>query len=279
LRILGFGRYAGIVGAYNAFLTYGQRSGKYELKPAHQCRDRQAMEEELSMVKLPNGFKIVITGFGRVAGGAKEIFELLQLDEASPAEFLNAKSDRPQFTQLSVNDYFKKPNGENFEKREAFDHAERFESDFFKYAKVADMFIPCHYWDDKGPGFITAEELAYPDFNIQVIADISCDIDGPIASTIRPSTIESPIYEVDKKSRKEVDSTSAQTVSVMAVDNLPCELPREASSDFGDALLEKVLPQLFGSDNERLIERATIAEGGKLKPDYEYLQGYVDGLE
>lgn len=278
-RVLGFGRYAGIVGAYNAFLTYGKRSGKYDLKAAHECRDRKEMEAELKKVKLPADFKIAISGFGRVAGGAREILEKLDLNEVDADLFINQEVKEPSFTQLSVTDYFKKPTDESFERKEAFDHAERFESDFFKFAEVTDIFIPCHYWDDKGPGLITAEELAHPDFNIQVIADISCDIDGPIASTIRPSTIESPIYEVDKQSRKEVDSTSAQTVSVMAVDNLPCELPREASSDFGDALLDKVLPQLFGSDNDRLIERATIAEGGKLKPDFEYLQDYVEGRE
>jgi len=278
-RILGFGRYAGIVGAYNALLTFGKREGSYQLKPAHQCKDKAEMEDELKKVKLPKDFKIAISGFGRVAGGAREILELLGLKEATSEEFLRDAISGTQFTQLSVVDYFKKANGEEFEREEAFDHAERFESDFFKFAKVADLFIPCHYWDDKGPGFITAEELAHSDFNIQVIADISCDIDGPIASTIRSSTIDSPIYEVDKQSGEEVEKASEHTVSVMAVDNLPCELPREASKDFGDALLYHVLPQLFGSDQDRLIERATIAEGGKLKADYEYLQGYVDGVE
>ncbi|MAY82798.1 MAG: alanine dehydrogenase [Flavobacteriales bacterium] len=278
-RILGFGRFAGIVGAYNAFLTYGKRSGRFELKAAHQCKDQKEMESELSKVSLPPSFKIAISGFGRVAGGAREILEKLDLNEVDPDTFLSGEINEPTFTQLSVVDYFKKPSGESFERKEAFDHADRFESDFFKFAKVTDIFIPCHYWDDKGPGFITAEELAHPDFNIQVVADISCDIDDPIASTIRPSTIESPIYDVDKKSRKEVDGPSDDTVSVMAVDNLPCELPREASADFGEALLDKVLPQLFGSDNDRVIDRATIAEGGKLKPDFEYLQDYVDGEE
>ena len=280
LRILGFGRYAGIVGAYNAFLTYGHRSGKYQLKAAHQCKDQKEMEAELSKVILPNNFKIAITGLGRVAGGAREILDLLDLEEVKPDEFLsNEPMNSASFTQLSVQEYFKKADGSSFERIEAYEHAERFESDFFKYAKQADLFIPCHYWDDQGPGFITAKELAHPDFKIQVIADISCDINDPIASTLRPSTIESPIYEVDKQTGEEVKSASDRTVSVMAVDNLPCELPREASADFGAALIEKVLPQLFGSDNERIIERATIAEGGKLKPDFEYLQGYVDGEE
>lgn len=278
-RLLGFGRYAGIVGAYNSFLTYGVRKGTFALKAAHLCKDRKEMEEELAKVVLPSNFKVVISGFGRVAGGAREILEILKLEEVSPSEILEGSSTKASFSQLSVEDYFCKPNGENFERQEVFQHPDRFESDFFKYARVVDMYIPCHYWDDRGAGIISAEELKHPNFKIEVIGDISCDIDGPIASTIRPSTIAEPIYELDKQSREEVSESSENTISVMAVDNLPCELPREASSDFGDSLINKILPHLFGSDQERVIDRATIAADGKLKPDYSYLQDYVNGKE
>lgn len=276
-RILGFGRYAGIVGTYNAFLTLGKRSGSYTLKSAHLCKDKVELEEELSKVKLPEGFKIVISGMGRVAGGAREILNKVSVEEVTADQLLNGDIDRAQFAQLTVLDYFKKKSGESFVQQEVFDNPANFKSDFFKFATSADMYIPCHYWDDRGPGIISKEELAHPDFQLQVIADISCDIAGPIASTIRPSTIDNPIYEVNKQSGEEVASSSADTISVMAVDNLPCELPREASTDFGNSLIENILPCLFGEDPDRVIERATIAMNGKLMPAYEYLQSYVDG--
>ena len=61
----------------------------------------------------------------------------------------------------------------------------------------------------------------------------------------------------------------------MAVDNLPCELPRDASDDFGKDLMERVLPFLFNEDVDRIIERASICKDGKLTKDFEYLSDYA----
>jgi alanine dehydrogenase len=276
-RLLGFGRYAGIVGCYNAFLAYGKRSGSFELKPAYQCLDRNEMESYLSQVSLPKDFKIVMTGMGRVAGGVIEIIEKLGIEKVSPTDFLEKKFDHPVIVQLSVEEYFRKPDGSVFKREEAFEHPERFESDFMKFARKADLYITAHFWDANGPRIFTEENLAAEDFKISTIADISCDIAGPIPSTTRPSTIEAPIYEVNRKKLKEVSESSADTVTVMAVDNLPCELPKDASKDFGEELIKKVLPNLIGSDDEAVIERATIAQSGKLMPEFNYLQDYVYG--
>lgn len=278
-RLLGFGRYAGIVGAYNAFLTYGKRSGAYKLVGAHQCHDRKEMESYLDRVQLPNDFKIVMTGTGRVAGGVMEIIEKMGIQKVSPKDFLEKEFDYPVISQLSVEDYFRKPNGLSFKRKEAFDHPERFESDFMKYARTADLYITAHFWDASGPRIFTEENLASSEFKIRTIADISCDIAGPIPSTIRPSTIEAPLYEVNRQNLQEINETSEDTVTVMAVDNLPCELPKDASEDFGVELIKKVLPNLIGSDDEAIIERATIAQSGELKPDFAYLQDYVNGNE
>lgn len=278
-RLVGFGRYAGIVGAYNAFLTYGKRSGIYDLKPASKCKNRVEMEGCLSRVKFPKGFKIVMTGNGRVAGGVLEIIEQLPIKKVSPQDFLSKDFDEAVYTQLTVEDYFRKSNNAKFEKEEAFEHPERFESDFAKYTKVADMYITAHFWDARGPRIFTEEDLAADDFKIRTIADISCDIAGPIPSTIRPSTIEEPIYLINRKTLKEEDEFNEDFVSVMAVDNLPCELPKDASEDFGEELIQKVLPNLIGRDDDAVIERATIAQNGKLMPAFEYLQDYVEGKE
>ncbi|MBL4710717.1 MAG: hypothetical protein JKY48_20020 [Flavobacteriales bacterium] len=199
-RLVGFGRYAGIVGTYNSFIAYGRRTGSYELKAAHLCADRKEMESELPKIQLPRNYKIALTGLGRVAGGAIEVLIKIGVKQVDSNAFLTEDFQEPVFTQLSVKDYFKLKTGGEFERQEAYQHPERFDSDFMKYAAVADMYIPCHYWDAEGPIIFTEEELKSPEFNIEVIGDISCDIAGPIPSTIRPSTVADPIYEVNKAS-------------------------------------------------------------------------------
>jgi len=278
-RLVGFGRYAGIVGAYNAFLAYGKRTSTFSLKPANQCQDRSELISELDKVKLPANYKIIITGLGRVAGGAEEILKALKIEKVNSSSFLTGNFENPVYAQLTVEDYFRKKDNSDFDRFEVYKNPDSFFSDFMKYARTSDMFIPCHYWDSNGPGFFTKEEAKDPDFQIRTIADISCDIDDPIASTIRPSTIADPIYEYDRMQMKEVDDASEDTITVMAVDNLPCELPKDASEDFGSELVQNVLPHLLNGDQEKIIENATIAMDGKLMPNYAYLQAYLEGEE
>ena len=274
IRIVGFGKYAGIVGCYNAFLAYGVRSKTFQLKAAHLCVDRREMEAELPKIILPNNFKIVLTGLGRVAGGAKEILAKMGVKEVDPQAFLTQDFTEAVYTQLSVAEYFKKGNGEAFERVEVYNHPERFESNFFPYAKVADMYISCHFWDSNGPKIFSKEEMQSEAFKIRTIADISCDINDPIPSTIRPSTIASPIYEYDRLELKEVNASTTDTITVMAVDNLPCELPKDASEDFGTELMHKVIPEIIAESSD-LLERATIAREGKLTENYSYLTAFV----
>lgn len=276
-RLVGFGRYAGIVGTYNAFIAYGVRTRKYALKPANQCADRLEMESELSKIELPNDYKIALTGLGRVAGGAIEILQKMGVRQVDSSSFLTDNFDEPVFAQLSVKDYFKKKGGGNFEREEAYDNAKGFDSDFMKFAQVANMYIPCHFWDAEGPKIISKEDMASSEFKIEVIADISCDIAGPIPSTIRPSTVALPIYEVNKKTLKEVDVSSEDSITVMAVDNLPCELPKDASEDFGGELMKNILPALLKADPDSIIDRATIAKNGDLNSHFEYLRAYLEG--
>ncbi|MFT6166797.1 MAG: alanine dehydrogenase [Vicingaceae bacterium] len=276
-RLVGFGRYAGIVGTYNAFIAYGVRTGKYSLKPANQCEDRKEMESELPKITLPSDYKIALTGLGRVAGGAIEVLQKMGVKQVDPASFLTEQFDEPVFTQLSVEDYFKKKGGGEFERNYAYSNAKEFDSDFMKFAQIANMYIPCHFWDAEGPNVFSKEELASTEFNIDVIADISCDIAGPIPSTIRPSTVALPIYEVNKKTLEEVALSSKDSVTVMAVDNLPCELPKDASEDFGGELLNNILPALIKADPDSIIDRATIARDGDLNSHFEYLRDYLEG--
>lgn len=276
-RLVGFGRYAGIVGTYNAFIAYGVRTKSYSLKAANQCSGRDEMESELSKIKLPNDFKIALTGLGRVAGGAIEVLNKMGVRQVDSSVYLAENFDEPVFTQLSVEDYFKKKDGSNFERSDAYEDASSFDSNFMRFASASNMYIPCHFWDAEGPFIFTKEDLASSEFKIEVIADISCDIAGPIPSTIRPSTIASPIYAVNKNSLEEVNSHDNDSITVMAVDNLPCELPKDASEDFGNELLKNILPALLKNDPTSIIDRATIVKDGDLNSHFEYLRDYLEG--
>jgi alanine dehydrogenase len=278
-RIIGFGRYAGIVGCYNAFLTYGLKSGLFELKLAHQCHDRKEVESELQKVKLPSDFRCVLTGLGRVGNGAKEIMELLPIKEVSPEEYLENQYDEPVYTQLEVEDYYAKLDGSEFIKKEFYSTPELFKSTFDRYVPLSDMYIPCHFWSSKAPIILPNEVLSSESCRLKVIADVSCDVNGPIASTIRASKIGDSIYGYDPETKSEVNFLNENAIAVMAVDNLPCELPKDASEDFGNELLKNVLPALFGEDPDRIIERASETNlNGELTAEFKYMEDYANGL-
>jgi len=279
-RVIGFGRYAGIVGCYNAFYTYGLKSKTYELKPAHLCADRKEVEEELKKVSLPKNLRILLTGFGRVGHGAQEIIDLLPIKEVSPEEFLSKEFDEPIYAQLEVEDYYGRKDGGTFAKSEFYTTPELYKSTFGRYVSKTDMYIPCHFWSAKSPVILTQEDLQATDNRIQVIADISCDVDGPIAATIRASKIGNPIFGYDPQTGQEVDYLNENAIAVMSIDNLPCELPKDASEDFGNELLKHVLPRLFGKDPDQMIAKGSETTlDGELTEGFKYLENYVKGLD
>jgi alanine dehydrogenase len=277
-RIIGFGRYAGIVGCYNGMLTYGKKTGAYSIKPANECKDRVEMEEEIKKIRLPKDTKIVLTGFGRVGYGAREIMDLLDITEVSPEEFLHQQFDGPVFTHLDVEDYYARIDGTPFEKQDFYANPHLYKSVFAPYISAAQVYIACHFWSDKSPNIITQSDFQKPGAKTRVVADISCDIAGPIACTIRPSKIADPVYGYDPATGEEVDPWLDNSIAVMAVDNLPCELPMDASEDFGNELIKYVLPCLLGEDPDDVIGRASETNlNGKLTEKFAYLQDYVDG--
>jgi saccharopine dehydrogenase (NAD+, L-lysine forming) len=273
-RIIGFGRYAGVVGAYTGILGYGLKYDLFRLKPAHKCRDRAEMEEELKRVKLPN-IKIALTGGGRVANGAIETLSALRIRKVTADEFLMTSFREPVYCQLNPRDYVERPNDHNFDLNDFFKHPEHFISKFQPYTKETDLYISAHYWDPRSPKMFTTEDIKAKDFHISVIADITCDIDGSVPTTLRSSTINAPFYGYNMKLDKEDLPFTKDTICIMAVDNLPCELPRDSSDDFGKDLAERVLPHLLGDDNDKVIERATICKKGKLMPAFDYLHDYA----
>lgn len=279
-RIIGFGRYAGIVGCYNGFRTYGLKHSLYDLKPAHQCADRKEMESELEKIILLKDTKIIITGFGRVGHGALEIINKLPITEVSPEEFLEDVFTEPVFTHLGTADYVARNDGKEFDRDAFFEDGSGHHSTFPRYLHEADLYIACHYWENSSPYLVTREDLKNKNMRVSVIADISCDIDGPVASTLRPSTIADPIYGYDPIEEKEVDYETPNSIAVMAVDNLPCELPKDASIDFGNELIKNVFPALFGEDPQSIIERGSqTTRDGKLTYEFKYLADYLAGRE
>jgi hypothetical protein len=275
-RLIGFGRYAGIVGCYNGFLTYGLKHGTYSLKPAHECHDRKEVEEELKKVVLPTNFRCLVTGFGRVGHGAKEIIDLLPIKEVSPEEYLTQTFNEPVYCQLEAADYYRNQTG-GFDKAAFYANPSDYTSILTQYAASSDMYIPCHYWDNKAPVLLTQQDFIQH-ARLKVVADISCDIAGPIACTIRPSKIGNSIYGWNPSTNEECDFSLPEAVAVMAVDNLPCELPKDASEDFGSELLKHVFPRLLGDDPDQIIYRASETTfDGTLNEPFFYLSDYLAG--
>ena len=274
-RLVAFGRYAGIVGAYNALLTYGKRFGHFTLRRAYECFDVNDLKRELRKVNLPS-IKVILTGAGRVGRGAMETLDSANIRKVSTYDFLSKEFDEPVYVQLSSADYHIRKEGGHFNRDEFHRNPERYDSTFKAFAAAADMLIAGAYWNPKAPRLFTPLQMQERDFKIKVIADITCDINGSIPSTKKASTIVDPIYDYDPATDEvRPPLSNPALVTVMAIDNLPCELPRSASEEFGRDLIDKILPRLITDDTEGVIERATIAKDGQLTEYFSYLEDYV----
>ena len=278
IRLVAFGRYAGIVGAYNAIRTFGLKTKSFELPKATTLHHQPDLIKELKKVKLP-AIKIVLTGKGRVSNGAKEMLDGMGIKEVNYKDYLTKNYDEAVYTQIDVLEYNKRKDGKVIDMYDFFKHPEAYESDFFRFAKESDIYIACHFYASGAPYLFTREDAKSPDFKIKVVADISCDIDGPIASTLRASTIADPIYGYDPFGEKETDYRKKEAIAVMAVDNLPNELPKDASEGFSENFVKYVIPAFFNGDKDGILERARMTQNGKLTDRFAYLQDFVDGKE
>lgn len=277
-RVVAFGRYAGIVGAYNGFRAYGLKYNAFQLPKANDLPDQQALIDELKKLKLPN-IKVLLTGRGRVGNGAREMLDGMGMRRVNVTEYLEETFNEPVYCQIDAGEYNKRKDGVRGNKADFFANPEDYKSNFFRFAKVSDFYIAGHFYGQGAPYLFTREDAKQHDFKIRVVADISCDIDGPVATTIKPSTIADPIYGYDPISETEADYKKPNVIAVMAVDNLPCELPRDASEGFGEAFVKNVIPAFFNNDKDGVLERARMTQNGKLTKRYSYLQDYVDGKE
>lgn len=273
-RVIAFGRYAGIVGAYNGIRAYVLQELGEEMKPAHACHDQIEMESQLDLIKLPEDMKVVLTGTGRVGSGAMEILKRAGMRETGFEDLAGGRCTGPCFHALDTEDIYIHSTRNDFVKDEFYADPSDYRSVLVRKLEKADMYIACHYWNPNGPILLQAKDYAYLP-RLKVIADISCDIKEPIASTLRPSTISEPFYGYDHESNSEVPFGKVGSIGVMAVDNLPCELPRDSSMAFGQQFLEYVASNMIQSDPSGMIRKATIASKGKLTPDYDYLADWL----
>jgi hypothetical protein len=271
-RIIGFGRFAGLVGTHYAFLMWGKKYGFYTLKPANECADLAELIGQYKGLQL-SPMKIVICGDGRVAHGCLELLRKLKIHQVSQEEFVENDYNEPVYVHLRSEDYYERKDGKAWDKSDFYKHPEDYISSFEPYYQRADILLNGIFWKQDIPMFFTHEEMKSSNFRIKIISDITCDLPGP--STIKSTTIENPFYGYNSFLEKEVEAFLPNSIDVQAVGNLPCELPVDASNEFGEQLIRHVLPYLLIEDNENIISNATIATNGKLTEKFIYLTDYV----
>ena len=274
-RIIAFGKFAGMVGAHNGIMAYGKKTGSFDLKRMKDCTDYEDAKEVYKNLKLPP-MRIVLTGTGRVSNGAAEVLRDMNIKQVSPEDYLNSAFSVPVFTQISSLEYVKKKNGSPFSKKEFYESPENFQSNFLPFQQKSDILINGMYWNNDAPALFTLDDLKEDDFSIKVIADVTCDI-APVASvptTIKASTIADPLFGYDKLKQEECSWENENAICMMTIDNLPNEMPRDASLSFGQQFVSFVIEELL-DENSTLIERATIAKNGSLGDHFKYLSDYV----
>ena len=273
-RLIGFGRYAGIVGAYNAIRAFGIKFELFKMPKASALKGRDALVQQVKRQIIPP-IKIVVTGTGKVGSGVKEMLLAMKIKEVSVENFLTKKFTQPVFTQIDVLEYNKRMDGQKFDTKDFYKNPSEYESDFERFTKVADIYISGHFHANAAPQILSQKMLQASDCAIKIVADVSCDVNGPIACTLRASTIEEPLYGYLPSENKEVDVFHPAAIVVMAVDNLPCELPKDASEGFGEMFTQHVIPAFFNNDADGILARAKMTENGVLTERFNYLHDYV----
>jgi alanine dehydrogenase len=275
-RLIGFGRYAGIVGTYNAFRAFGQKFELFNLPKAETLENKDALAERLKRPVMPP-LKIVVTGKGKVGMGVKELLDAMKMKEVSAENFLTKIYDSPVYTQIDVLDYNKRIDGTVPEScTDFFKNPEQYVSDFERFANTADIYIAGHFYANEAPKILTRDMLRSKNNKIKVVADVSCDVNAAVDSTVRTSTIAEPFYGYNPSTGEEVDMHHPAAIVVMAVDNLPCELPRDSSEGFGEMFLKHVIPAFFNGDKDDVLKKATIVKEGKLTERFNYLSDYIN---
>ncbi len=276
-RIIGFGFFAGIVGAHNGMMAYGKKTGAYNLERVNAGKNLQHLIHTYFGLKLP-AVKITVTGSGRVAHGVLEIMNLMGINEVEPEDFLEKNYLYPVYVHLKGADlYTHKINGK-YNRLDFHENPENYNCNFMPYASQTDILMNGIYWEQKIPRLFENTDVQHPNFRIKTIADITDDMGGSVPCNLGDSTIAQPVYGIDKNTLQKTEPYLPNSIDMMAVGNLPNELPKDASRYFGEQLIKYVFADLFSGKENRLINNATIVKKGKLNVGYEYMEAYVEGL-
>ena len=270
-RCLGFGRFAGIVGCYNTLNLLLKVLGKQSLASAYKINDYERLVLNLKNLYFPKT-KILVTGDGRVAKGVIELLNQTNIKAVSKKDFLEKKFDQPIFCNLETKDYVTNNSSSDFSLEHFINNPQDYSSSALQYLKETNILISAHYWDPSSPKIFESEDLKDLQ-NLKIVGDITCDINGSVPTTIRSTTIEKPNYWIERYNLKEIDENN-DGIAVMAVDNLPSELPRDSSTEFSEGIINEVLPFLLKEDDGRILN-GTITTDGSFLEKYNYLNNYI----
>lgn len=277
-RVLGFGLFAGIVGAHNGLRTWGKKTGAFDLPSAHSIGTYEALRQSYAGLKLPAGLKIAVTGSGKVASGVVEVMAHLDVELVEPEDFIRTDYDYPVYVLLKGRTLYTRRSEGIYHRDDFHKHPDSYYCLFKNYLPHTDILMNGVYWTEGIPRLFTSEDIRGAYHRLSVIADITCDENGSVPINLGSSTIADPVYGVDRQTgaRAAPYLGGADTIDVMAVDNLPNELPRDASQYFGDHLIKYVLPEMLNGESA-LLDRATMCSGGALTPAFSYLEEYARG--
>lgn len=273
-RIIGFGRYAGIVGVYEGVRTFGLKHNRFNIPSPITLSGREEFDAILKSTDLGN-IRAVLTGWGRVGNGAQEMMELLNLKRVSAEEFLQNPNENGVYTHIDTPEMYARIDGTPFNKSDFYANPNLYISALGEYVKHADIYFACHLWNAKNP-ILLDQSFFQQNTRCKVVADVSCDLNGPIACTIKASKVSDSVFGYDPTTGLEVDFRNENAVAVMSIDNLPCELPKDASEDFGNEIMKSILPALLNNDADGILWKGTETTlEGTLTPHFEYLKDYV----
>ena len=227
-RIIGFGFFAGVVGAHNGMMAYGSRTGLFKLDRVYKQRSFRELIHNYFGLKLPN-VKIAVTGSGRVAHGILEVMNLMGIHEVEPDEYLKRRFAYPVYTQLKGAELYEHKETGKYSREDFHENPQSYNCRFLPYAAQTDILMNGVYWDKNVPRLFEKPDIISDTFIIQTIADITDDENGSVPVNMGDQSIEDPVYGVDRKSLKKTAPYLPDSIDVMAVGNLPNELPRDAS--------------------------------------------------
>lgn len=276
-RLIGFGFFAGVVGAHNGMMAYGNRTGSFSLERVYKKKNFQELIHTYFGLKIPL-IKIAVTGSGRVAHGILEIMNLMEIHEAEPDEYKTTQFSYPVYVHLKGENLYVNELTGKYNRKEFHDHPERYQCLFSNYLSETDILLNGVYWQQNIPRLFEMEDMKSVNFRIKTIADISDDRNGSVPCNLGDNTMEDPVYGVNKITGARTAPYLPESVDIMAVGNLPNELPRDASRYFGEQLIKFILDDLISGDS-KIIEDATIVKNGKLTPDYQYMHSYADEVQ